>query len=167
VLYKLPRDIDRDIKTTLQSLGKNQYDFYKREGKKLDGFNFVDLNGISYTAENTKNKIVVIKCWFIACLPCIQEIPDLNQLKDQYKARKDILFISLAFDSNKALEAFLKRKQFDHAVIPNQEDYLLNDLKITGYPTHLIINKKGLISKVVSTVSDVKSVLHKEASKLD
>lgn len=167
VLYKLPSDIDEDIKTTLQSLGKKQYDFYKREGTRLGGFNFVDINGVSYTSENTKNKIVVIKCWFIACLPCIQEMPALNQLKDQYKARKDILFISLAFDSKKALEAFLKRKQFDYAVIPNKAEYLTKDLKIPGYPTHIIINKEGLISKVVSTVNEVKSALYKEASKFD
>ena len=104
-----------------------------------------------------------MKCWFIHCQRCVQEMPELNKLVQQYKNRKDIIFISLATDTNQELKKFLTKKTFNYSVVPNQKSYITDTLNISTYPTHIIINKKGTISKVVSDYKELSVALKKES----
>ncbi len=162
-LYKMPASTKSDLKAVIKDYGLTHYKHYQKEGKKLPDFNFVDLNGEKYNETSTKGKIVVFKFWFVNCLPCRQEMPELNKWVASYKNRKDILFVSLALDDKKKLNDFLKKTKFDYAVVSDQEAYLSNTLKINSYPTHLIINKKGLIAKVGNADAIFKE-LKKEAA---
>jgi len=96
----------------LKQIGFTAYGCYQMEGKQFPKFHYVDLNGNTYTSENTKGKILVLKAWFISCKACVAEMPMLNKLTEEYKNRKDIVFVSIAWDSKKALEAFEKRVGF-------------------------------------------------------
>ena len=135
------------------------------EGKKIPKFNFKDLKSKIYNSETTKDKIVVLKFWFIHCQKCVEEMPNLNKLVKKYKDRNDIVFLSLAFDKNEELKKFLTKKAFYYPVVGNQKNYLLQDLEIESFPTHMIINKKGLISKVVNSYEELEIALKKEISK--
>ncbi len=148
-LYKMNGLVDDDIKTQVKQFGQDAYKNYQLEGMELPAFNFTDLNGKVYTNENTKGKTLVLKSWFIHCAKCVEEMPALNNAIKQFSNRPDILFVSLAFDSKENLTAFLKTTTFNYAVVADQKKYLMEQLKIAYYPTHLIINKKGLIVKVI------------------
>jgi peroxiredoxin len=163
-LYTVPKTTNKDIVTTLQGWGMLGYKNYKMEGMRLPRFFFRDIHGTIYDSETTKHKIVVIKCWYLACQACRQEIPELNKLAKKYQDRKDIVFISLAFDSKEQLEKFSADNVFLYALVPDQKKYLLDELKIAEYPTHLVINKQGLISKVLTGPGEVVSVLDKMAA---
>lgn len=145
-LYKLDASIPDEIRNTIKYWGLEEYDYYNMEGQKLPNYNFKDLKGRIYNNQNTKGKILVIKCWFIDCLPCIKEMPLLNELKQQYNSRKDIRFISLCWDSKKDVEKFLKKTIFNYAVVPDQYKFLTERLHLNAYPTHFVINKLGFIT---------------------
>lgn len=164
-LYKINIPNDDYIYISLRSIAYTEYIYYRMEGKPLPKFDFVDLDGKLYNPQTTKDKIVVVKCWFIRCEKCVEEMPDLNKLVNQYKTRKDIVFVSLAFDTKEPLVQFLKKVKFKYPVIPNQHDYLVNDLNFSLYPTHLIINKQGLVYKIVGSYEEMASYLNKEALK--
>ncbi len=164
-LYKLGPSVDDGIKTQVKRIGEDEYRYYKMEGMELPELNFTDLNGNVYNKETTKGKIVVLKCWFIHCQKCVEEMPALNEAVKQFQNRKDILFVSLAFDPKKKLKDFLIKTKFNYAVVPEQKTYLIERLKIYSYPTHLIINKEGLISKVAVNWEDIISSLKKELLK--
>jgi peroxiredoxin len=154
-LYKLSPAAKHDVGGYIKGWSVVFYDHFKREGKKFPAFNFVDLNGNKYNSKNTKGKIVVLNCWFIGCHACEEEMPELNDLVSQYKNRKDIVFVSLALDSRKKLEAFLKRKPFNYALIPSQEQFISKTLNVNGFPTQFIINKQGTIVSVVETPNEI------------
>lgn len=164
-LYKLSPDADKGIIALTRQFGKDGYKWYQMEGKEIPGFNFTDLNGKIYNRETTKGKIVILKCWFIHCQVCVEEMPALNAIVKQYENTNDVLFISLAFDSKEQLTAFLLKKKFDYAVIPNQEKYLIDTLRVNEFPTQFIISKTGKIAKVVTNYQDMVSVLKYELSK--
>ncbi len=164
-LYKLSPLVDKDIKTQVKQFAEDGYQKYNMEGTEVPDFNFIDLNGQVFNKETIKGKIVVLKCCFIHCLPCVQEMPALNEVVKQYKKRKDVLFISLAYDSKENLENFLTKTKFDYVVIPVQQKYMEETLKVTRYPTHYIISKNGVISKVVNDYHDMISTLKNEISK--
>jgi peroxiredoxin len=148
-LFKLDQAYDKTIPEVIKLFAEEAYKNFKLEGKPFPKFDFKDLNGVEYTSENTKGKIVLIKCWFIACPPCIEEFPRLNKLVDKYKNRDDIVFISLAFDKKEALGSFLLKNSFRYAVIPDQKQFEFYDLDVKEYPTHFILDKNGIIRKVV------------------
>lgn len=154
-----------DIPNQIKNIANTEYSNFLREGKPLKKFHYTDLNGNIYSAETTKGKIIVLKFWFIHCQKCVEEMPSLNMLVKKYENRKDILFISLAFDDNKKLKEFLKKKTFKYVVIGNQKDYILKNLGLQMFPTHMIINKVGKITKVVNSYSELEIALKKEISK--
>ena len=164
-LYKVSPTLNDGILSILKDWGELDYKYFKMEGRQLPGFDFRDIKGNIYNRETTRNKIVVIKCWYLACSTCREEIPTLNKIVDQYRKRKDIVFISLAFDSKDDLQKFSKDNIFKYALIPDQKNYLMKELKIYLYPTQMIINKKGLISKVLVGSDDLASIVNTEASK--
>jgi len=164
-LVKLDRSVDNEIKMVIKNKSLTEHQYYNMEGTPLPNFNFICLNDSVYNTNTAKNKIVVLNCWFIHCAACVAEIPELNKLVSRYKERTDILFLALAFDPAKDLKAFLKKTTFKYQVVADKTDYLMNELKIAGYPTHLIVNREGKIIKVTNNFNEVISGLNKEISK--
>lgn len=164
-LYKINIPVDDYIRLSLKNRARVEIIHYKMEGKLFPKFNLVDLNGNVYNESTTKGKILVLKCWFIRCHKCLEEMPSLNTLVEKYKSNKNILFLSLALDDEKDLINFLKTKSFNYAVIANQADFMTNTLKIDMYPTHIIIDANGLVVKVVNDKEEMEPFLEKEALK--
>jgi thiol-disulfide isomerase/thioredoxin len=163
-LYKLNSN-DESIKATIKQMASTEMEHFKMEGIENPKFNFTDLNGKTYNNSSTKGKIIVLKCWFIHCVACVKEIPELNKLVEQNENRNDILFISLAIDAKQNLIKFLKTKEFNYAVIPEMENYMVDKLHITTYPTHLLIDKSGKIVKIVNRIDDLIPFLKRETAK--
>ncbi len=109
-LSKLEGAVSQDIKTTVKYWGLEELEHFQKEGTALPAYQFTDMDGNVYINQSTKGKIMVLKCWFIACLPCVQEMPALNELKSHYKNRPDVLFLSLCLDSRQKVAAFFKEK---------------------------------------------------------
>lgn len=163
-LYKLNSLINNEIKTSIKSFSEYCFKNYQYEGKKIPNFNFMDIKNRKFNSKTTLGKILVIKCWFVNCQVCVQEIPSLNNLVKEYQDRKDVLFISLALDSKLKLQTFLNKNPLNYIAIPNQASYIQNTLGVTVYPTHIIVNKNGIISKVVNDADELIFALNKLAN---
>jgi peroxiredoxin len=142
-------------------MAATEIEHFKMEGIDIPEFNFTDLNGKVYNKSSTKGKIVILKCWFIHCVACVKEFPELNKLVDEYRQDTNIKFISLARDSKENLISFLKDRQFKYAVVPNSDNYVTHSLGIQEYPTHIFIDENGKIQKVVNSVDDLIAFLRK------
>ena len=162
-LFQIEPNSDTSIKATINQIGFDALKNYKMEGTAFPKFSFKDLNGNEVSNETMKGKIIVIKCWYIHCTPCIREFPQVNRLTEEYKDRKDILFISLAEDSPEQLKAFLARKPLSYAVIPDMKIYMNETLDLNAFPTHFILNKEGLIAKVLPNFESLEVALAKES----
>ncbi|PVD52440.1 TlpA family protein disulfide reductase [Terrimonas sp.] len=163
-LYKLST-LNKNIASTAAHLAEIEMNYYKMEGMQIPSFDFIDLKGVKYNETSVRGKIMVLKCWFIACHACIEEFPDCNKLVDEYSGRDDILFISLASDKKSNLKNFLQKKRFKYATIPEVQDYITEKLAISMYPTHILVDKSGKIKKVVNSLKELKPFLKKEAEK--
>ncbi len=161
-LFQISPQSNQDITSAIKNASIVEYAYFKMEGQQFPKFSLTDLNGRSFTNENTKGKIVVLKCWYINCVACVAEFPELNELVNQYKNRNDIVFVSLAFNGEADLKEFLLKKPFNYATVPDQKSYLKDTLKVNSYPTHFIIDKNGNIVKVVNKATRLKSVLANE-----
>ncbi|SHH01157.1 TlpA family protein disulfide reductase [Flavobacterium defluvii] len=162
-LFKIQPKSDSSIKATINQIGFDAFKNYKMEGTAFPQFSFKDLDGNLVTNESMKGKIIVIKCWYIHCTPCIREFPQVNKLVEEYKDRKDIVFMSLAEDSAEQLKTFLARKPLSYSVIPDMKVYMNEALQLNSFPTHFILNKEGMISKVLPNFESLEVALAKES----
>lgn len=164
-LYKLGPKVPDGVRSTIKQYGATANAHFKQEGKKFPGLNYKDVNGKLYNSQNTTGKIVVIKCWFLHCQACNEEIPQLNRMVDQYKNRSDIVFVSLAFDAESKLKTYMRTHEFKYALAHVPESYIEKQLGTNEYPTHYIVNKQGLIAKVVNNADELEVALKTEAAR--
>lgn len=162
-LFKIQPNSDTSIKATINQEAFDAVKNFEMEGKPFPKFSFKDLNGNLVSNESMKGKIIVIKCWYIHCAACIKEFPEVNQLTEKYKDRKDILFISLAEDTPEQLKVFLARKPLSYSVIPNMKTYMNETLNLNAFPAHFILNKEGSIAKVLNNYKSLEVALEKES----
>lgn len=112
-------------------------------GTIAPSFSVVDLKGNKYDSDQLKGSVVVLNFWFIACPPCIREIPDLNDLVQKYKD-DDVVFIALARDSKSKLTKFLAKNNFDYNIVARSK-WMSRKFNTHGWPTNIIIDSNGEI----------------------
>lgn len=166
-LYKINIPVDDYTTLLLKGIGNEEYQHYSWEGKALPTINYTDLEDKKFTNQTIKGKILVLDFWFIGCTSCVAEMPKLNEIADQYKSRKDILFASIAFDKKKDLKKFMAKTDFKFHVLSDTASYLAKALGIRAFSTLMVINKEGKIVKYLDdqyhSLDQLKVTLKKEA----
>lgn len=140
--------------------------FASRIGTPLAAVQFLDLQGRSWALADLKGKVVYLNVWFTGCPPCVQEIPDLNAVHARLGAHPDLVMLSLAFDREEKVRAFLAAHPiaFPVAAVPFE---VLKALAMQGssvsFPTHLIVDRQGRLA-VASTGGSPRIGAHLEHS---
>lgn len=116
-----------------------------REGDLFNGLRVTDMNGNKYDLRDSTGKVFVLNFWFINCPPCKSEIPQLNELVTKYKDNKDVVFLAIALDEKSDLKNFLKSTAFNYNIVDGGR-YIANKYDVKGYPTHVVVDKKGYIA---------------------
>lgn len=129
----------------------------------LDGLNFkprtapdfdaVDINGKHYKLADLKDKTVVLNFWFKECVPCINEMPALNEL---VKTNKNVVFIAFTPNKKSDVQAFLEKKPFHYNIIPNALD-VITKYEISAFPGHSVI-KNGIMTHKFSGDNAIKEL---------
>ena len=126
-------------------------------GKKAPSFSMTDINGKTISSESLLGKVVVLNFWFVTCQPCIEEIPDLNEVYKKYKNNPDVVFASITFNEKEKVSKFLKKHPLDYPVISDARN-ICNEFSVNSYPTNMVIDKEGnfydLISGGFPNISD-------------
>ena len=115
-------------------------------GTKATDFNLKDLKGKTHILSELKGKVVVLNFWFVECKPCIMEMPELNQLVEEFK-EKNIVFLAIALNDKKELKKFLKTTDFNYKVVANGQTSA-DSYGVKGFPTNVIIDQNGIIHYV-------------------
>ncbi len=154
-LFRLPEGAEPSVSRDIKYFAAAEIFSTGMEGKPLPSFTFKDVHGKTWTNADLKDKIVLIKCWFIACKPCVEEFPEANQLVTDNGQRDDILFLSLALDKAKELKSFLQKKELAYHTIPEAEPFLTNSLFVKAYPTHILLDKSGAIVRYRNRIREI------------
>ncbi len=107
---------------------------------------FKDFNGKTMSLSESKGKLTIVHFWATWCAPCVDELPELNEIQKKYEViGLKVISISLDGDNNKAkVETFLKANKID-----SLKPYLDIDTdafkasKAKGMPTSFFINNQG------------------------
>jgi thiol-disulfide isomerase/thioredoxin len=113
-------------------------------GEVLKPFKVTDITGTKISPKDWVGKIVVINFWFINCLPCRKEIPELNKMAIKYANNPDVIFIGIALDRKPSIDRFIAATPFAYHQVEDGEQYA-SLFKIHLYPTNVVIDKEGKV----------------------
>ena len=113
---------------------------YEKLGMSIPRKIFKTLDGNSIQVGGMKAKPTLINLWFVGCTGCVQEMPELNEIKAKYGDQ--VNFISMTFDEEPKVTKFLSRTDFDFTHIVNAGDYI-EQIGSSPYPENIFINKQG------------------------
>ncbi len=182
IVLRYPPEADKYIgKTSLPSKKtiQNQYsnsfntsslnsDFYSTvqelKNNKAPNFSILDQNNSLVNTDDLLGTVVVLKFWFSKCVPCIEEIPELNKLVDNY-SNKNIKFYAPSVESKELAQSFLSKHIFKYNTLFEAQD-IAALYKTPGYPTHVVIGKDGKVRKVVvGKRTNIYKILNEEIKK--
>ena len=112
-------------------------------GDAVPDFKLWLTDGTRLTQNDIKDKVVVFKFWFTSCLPCVIDIPPLNELVIEMENRGDILFVAPALDRKEAIKNFLEKHTFIFDIAYSAMDVSQIFNKKQVYPSYFVIDKKG------------------------
>ena len=133
------------LKSTPKSVSRNEK---LAPGKPITNFEFKDMNGNIYTLASLKGKVVVLNFWFSTCVPCIEEVPELNMLVEKYKDM-NVVFLSPTFENEETAMKFIVKHKLMTNVSPNNKAYT-DEMGFIYYPANIILDKDGYIFKTFS-----------------
>ena len=132
------------------------------EGAVITGFSTTDLDGNAVDSSIlSEAKLTVLNVWATYCTPCVNEMPDLETLSQNYKDR-GVQVVGLVADVFDDEEKKAEAKEILSAtgvtyvnLLPDTvlDDSLLYD--ITGTPTTLFLDSEGKILKIVEGTRDL------------
>ena len=103
------------------------------------------IDGKIYTAESLRGKTVVYNFWFVACKPCVAEMPALNRLANKHKS-DSVLFIGITFDNEARIREFLQKNKFDFQIASLPQTEIEKIKKFSFFPFTTIVTKEGKLS---------------------
>jgi thiol-disulfide isomerase/thioredoxin len=129
------------------------YDSIRTEmvGKELSNIVFTDSLENQFDLESLKGKVVAINIWAFGCKPCIDEMPDLNELVEKYN--NHVIFLSILGDGkgplNNEIYRRIQKMNFKYATVSTDKKLSEAYGLLMVFPTHLIIGKNGKVLDLI------------------
>ncbi len=119
-------------------------------GQPSPTFDLENFKGGKTSLKSLAGKYVYIDVWATWCAPCIQQIPDLKKVEEQYRD-KNIAFVSLSIDKlaeKTKWRNMIKEKVLGGIQLFGESDWnskFVKDYEITGIPRFILIDPQGNI----------------------
>ncbi|MCP4443604.1 MAG: TlpA family protein disulfide reductase [Aureispira sp.] len=124
----------------------------KYKGKAAKDITVTTLDGKTLQLSKLKGKVVLLSFWFMACKPCITEIPSLTELQSKY-GEKDFVLLAISTDQEDRLRSFVEGKALKYSVIADGKTHA-DRYDVSTFPSNFLIDKKGIIREVFIGGSD-------------
>jgi len=133
-------------------------------GKPIFEFSAKTIDGEQLNSADLKGKVLVINLWFMACPPCLSEMKGLNEIVEKHEDNDQIAFVYFTRDSEADLTRdFFPNHDFKFEIVADADDFIMGDFAHRwGFPTTFVVDKYGLIQKIVSGGSTEEEVAEEQ-----
>ena len=99
------------------------------------------LDGRPLRLSDYRGRVVVLNWWSVTCAPCIEEMPGLNGLVDEFGDQA--AFVAVGWDSASEVESLLDRLEFgyEHTVGDGEATALFGE----AFPRHVVLDREGRV----------------------
>jgi len=139
-LFFGPAVSQRSSSTSLASLSVRL-----KPGSVPEPFTLNDLSGRSVSLESLKGKTVLINFWATWCVPCVAEMPAMENLYRELK-QEDFEIVAISLDnksSRPTLEKFVEDKEISFTILHDHEGKVGSLFGVEGIPESFFLNSAG------------------------
>ncbi len=104
-----------------------------------------DLLGKPVNKDNWAGKVVLVNFWATWCPPCREEIPELLELKKEYKDRLEIVGISEDDDPPESVLKFARQKGMTYPIVMATPELIDAYGGVAALPTTFLIDTQGRV----------------------
>ena len=108
-------------------------------------FTLPDIKGETQSLSDYRGKVVLVNFWASWCMPCVQEMPELTQLKQHLADQPFVILALNVGEGEKRVKHFAKRTSFDLPVLMDNSSKVFNEWKIEIMPTSFLIDASGRV----------------------
>lgn len=120
-----------------------------KEGVAAPDFTLKDINGNNLSLFSLRGKYIILDFWGSWCGWCIKGIPDMKKYYEKYKDKMEILGVACRDTEEKWKEAVNKYELPWLHVFNSDDADITMKYGIEGYPTKIVIDPEGKVSKIV------------------
>ncbi|HSZ18375.1 MAG TPA: TlpA disulfide reductase family protein [Candidatus Acidoferrum sp.] len=104
-----------------------------------------DLSGKPVNKDNWAGKVVLVNFWATWCPPCRVEIPELLELKKEYKNQLEIVGISEDDDPPESVLKFARQKGMTYPIVMATPELVEAYGGVPALPTSFLIDTQGRV----------------------
>lgn len=122
-----------------------------KEHQNVPDFELRLHDGTTVNLKDLKGKVLLLDFWYRGCAPCLQAIPDLIALQEEFKG--DLVIIGInPYDMQEDVADYLAYKKMNYPSTFKNGDNIQKILgvKIELYPTTLLYDPQGKLVKMDS-----------------
>jgi peroxiredoxin len=117
----------------------------KQTNTKAPDFTLKDLNGTNVSLSSLKGKVVLLNFWASWCPPCKAEMPSMNKLYKEIRA-KGFEIVAVSTDNSlSTIKEFLAKSRVDFTVLFDEKKTVSREYKVFSMPTTFLIDRNGFI----------------------
>ncbi len=117
-------------------------------------FRFID--GRQLSLEQLRGQPVLVNFWASSCLPCLEEIPLLNDLYQELQPQGlEIIGVAMAYDPPNRVLSAVQRHQISYPIALDLDSKTVAAFGgVKGIPTSILITPQGRIAQRIVGVVD-------------
>jgi len=121
----------------------------KRAARPAPDFTLSDLQGQDVSLADFRGKTVVLDFWATWCLPCIYQVPVLNEFWSAHQESGDVAVIGVAVDVEGAdiVAPWIEEHGVEYQIVIGDER-LAREFGAMGFPTLAVITPDGHIDSL-------------------
>ena len=104
-----------------------------------------DLLGKAVNKNNWGGKVVLVNFWATWCPPCREEIPELLELKKEYKGQLQVVGISEDDDPPEKVLKFAQKQGMDYPIVMATPELIEAYGGVPALPTSFLIDTQGRV----------------------
>jgi thiol-disulfide isomerase/thioredoxin len=119
----------------------------KDVGATMPEYTAMGLDGSKFDLAAKRDKVVLLNVWATWCGPCRYEIPELQNLHEEYGPRGfEVIGVSVDESGVDSVKQFMaEQKKMTYPVILDAEGKIANILQTSVLPTSILVDRNGKI----------------------
>ena len=151
---------------TLLKMYANAFDTLKIN-QASPSFTIKTIDNKNISLNNLKGKYVLLDFWATWCIPCMAEIPFIQEVRKNYDPKK-LVIIGISEDRDIInLKKVISDKKMDWIHFYDKENEISRLYNVSAFPTLILLNKEGTIVYKSDLINSDKDGLTKALTKLN
>ncbi len=114
----------------------------KEEPVMAPDFELEDLEGNMVKLSSLQGKKVIINFWATWCGFCVEEMPDLMKLQEEYKDDLVVLYVNVG-ESKEDVLKFVEKEKITGTILLDAKQQVAATYGVRNFPSTIALNEKG------------------------